>query len=331
MSSWRNFIFKFLCLFGIGRLLLFYNRSKNRIPVLVFHKIIPEYDATWPGIHPDLFEKILIRLKKHYTIRPISDLLTKKPEELKDACFITFDDGYKDYLDYAYPILKRHQVPSALFVLPYQISNKGHIWTSTINFFIKHYPYNDIEVFFKNHGVQIDNYQYDYFKLNHSITRKLCKLQAKDRVIIINALRQKFIDDNRVIENELLTFNELRSLNPNLTQVESHSFSHPSFKVETDENFITMELKESKEVIEKELNKQVTAFAFPFAEHNELSFIKVKQLYKMCFTDINNFVYLDKLKNNPEMLFDLSRFYIHQNSAEEVFMLINGFHRIFKR
>lgn len=331
MSSWRNAIFKLLCLFGVGRLLLLYNRSKNRIPVLVFHKIIPEYDATWPGIHPDLFEKILLRLKKRYTIRPISDLLTKKPEELKDACFITFDDGYKDYLDYAYPILKRHQVPSALFVLPYQISNKGHIWTSAISFFIKHYPFEEIELFFKNHKVQIEDYSNNYFKLNHSITRKLCKLQAKDRVVIINALRQKFIEDTRVIENELLSFDELRALNPNLTQVESHSFSHPSFKVETDENFIDLELKESKEVIERELNKSVSAFAFPFAEYNELSINKMKRYYKMCFTNINDFVYLDKLKNDPEQLFDLNRFYIHQNSAEEVFMLINGFHRIFKR
>jgi len=331
MFSWRNIAFKLFCLFGIGRLLLMYNRSKNRIPVLVFHKIIPEYDSTWPGIHPDLFEKIIIRLKKHYTILPISDLLTKKPEELKNACFITFDDGYKDYLDYAYPILKRQQVPSALFVLPYQISNKGHIWTSTISFFIKHYPYEEIEMFFKNHGVQIKNHSNNYFKLNHSITRKLCKLQAKDRVSIVNTLRQKFIDDNRIIENELLNFDELRALNPSLTQVESHSFSHPSFKVETDEDFIDNELKVSKEVIERELNKSVTAFAFPFAEYNDLSFKKVKQYYKMCFTDINDFVYLDKIKKDTEQLFDLSRFYVHHSSAEEIFMLINGFHRIFKR
>lgn len=331
MVVWRNFIFKILCLFGVGRLLLTYNRSKNRVPVLVFHKIIPEYDATWPGIHPELFEKILLQLKKHYTIRPISDLLTKNPGELKDACFITFDDGYKDYLDYAYPILKRHQIPSALFVLPYQISNKGHIWTSTISFFIKHYTFNEIEEFFKKHDLRIENHENDYFKLNLSISRQLCKMEHVSRMKIINDLRAKFSEDDRFIENELLTFQELKALNPKLTQIESHSFTHPSFKIETDEPYIIQELKESKEVIEKELGKEVIAFAFPFAEYNDLSLSKVKQLYKMCFTDINDFVYLDKIKKNPNELYNLSRFYVHQKSAEEVFMLINGFHKIFKR
>lgn len=331
MAVLRKIIFKIIYYTGFGHLLLLRNRKKNRIPVLVFHKIIPEFDAVWPGLHPVLFEKILILLKKHYTLRPISDLISKDPETLKDACFITFDDGYKDYLNHAYPILKRHQIPNSLFVLPYQISNKGHIWTSTIIFFIKHYTFAEIKLFFQIYGIEIENYENDCFKLNLSISRHLCHLEHKRRMKIINDLRSKFIEDNRIIDNELLTFSELKNLNPRLTQVESHSFTHPSFKVETDENYIVQELKESKEVIEKELGKEVIAFAFPFAEYNDLSLSKVKQLYKMCFTDINDFVYLDKIKINSNELYNLSRFYVHQKSAEEVFMLINGFHKLFKR
>ncbi|MBA3679831.1 MAG: hypothetical protein H0W73_01385 [Bacteroidetes bacterium] len=41
---------------------------------MVFHKIIPEYDQIWPGIHPKVFEEILVLLKKHYTIFPFNDL-----------------------------------------------------------------------------------------------------------------------------------------------------------------------------------------------------------------------------------------------------------------
>lgn len=327
MGAVRNIAFKLLYHLKVGNILLKMNRKKNLVPVLVMHKVIPEYDATWPGIHPLLFEQILTLLKKHYTILPISDLYSKPAHELTNACFITFDDGYKDYLDYAYPILKRHNVPSALFVLPYQISNKGHIWTSTISFFIKHYTFNEIANFFLERGILIDDNRDDYFHLNLDISRKLCKIEHAQRITIINDLREKFKADSRIIENELLSFDELRALDPKLTEIESHSLTHPSFKIETDETFINTELKESKEILEKELQKEVKAFAFPFAEYNDLAIQTVKKYYKLCFTGINDFVDLNKLKNSPDEVFFLTRFYVHQETAEEVFLLINGFHK----
>ncbi len=324
----RNFWFKFFYKLGFGDLLLSSNRKKGRVPVLVFHKIIPEYDQIWPGIHPKLFEEILILLKKHYTILPLNDLYLKQASELKNACFITFDDGYKDYLDYAYPILKNHSVPSTLFVLPYQITNKGHIWTSAIIFFVKHYSVNEIEEFFTKRRIKINfTDKNDYFKINLDITIHLCNLGQVQRMSAIYDLREKFVADKRIIENELLSFDELRLLGPELVSVASHSLTHPSFKKETDPVFIETELKDSKEIIEKETGQEVNAFAFPFANYSEASLSFAKKLYKLCFTRINDFVDLKKLKADKEYSYDLPRFNVHHYSAEEVFFLINGFHK----
>lgn len=304
------------------------NRKKNLIPILVFHKIIPEYDEIWPGIHPKLFEEILILIKKNYTILPISDLYLKPVSELKNACFITFDDGYKDYLDYAYPILKKHNTPSSLFVLPYQISNKGHIWTSTIIFFVKHYTIGEIDDFLKKRNVTIKftNPQ-NYFKINLDITKHLCNLLHADRSKIINELRDKFVKDNRIIENELLSFDELRVFDADLTSVQSHSLTHPSFKIESNVEFIESEMKDSKKIIEDETKRGVDAFAFPFANYNETSMAVVKKLYKLCFTRIDDFVDLKRLKENKDEIYDLARFNVHHDSAEEVFFLMNGLHK----
>lgn len=328
----RRFCFKVLYTLHVGHYLHYINRKNNKVPVLVFHKITPDYDAAWPGIHPRLFESILLLLKKQYTVLPINDLFTKPVSELKNACFITFDDGYKDYLDYAYPILKKHNIPSSLFVLPYQIANMGHIWTSTITFFIKHYGFEEIESFFKPHRIPLNpKHKFNYFQLNLEITKRLCELVHAERMKIINELRAKFVIDNRIIENELLSFNELRTLDPKLTCIGSHSLTHPSFKIEADTSFIETELKESKEIIERELGREVSAFAFPFANYNETSLNKVKKLYKLCFTGLNDFIDVEKLKATPEGAHDLKRFNVHQDSAEEVYLLMNGFHKRLKR
>ena len=324
----RNYWFKLTYNLGLANLLLSSNRKKGRIPVLVFHKIIPEYDQIWPGIHPKLFEEILILLKKHYTILPLNDLYLKQASELKNACFITFDDGYKDYLDYAYPILKKHSIPSTLFVLPYQITNKGHIWTSAIIFFVKHYSFNEIEGFFENRNIKINfTNKADYFKINLEITIHLCNLSQAQRMDAIYELLEKFVADKRIIENELLSFDELRLLDPDLVSIDSHSLTHPSFKKETDPVFIETELRESKEIIRNETGQEVNAFAFPFANYNAPSIAFAKKLYKLCFTRIGDFVELEKLKEDKEYIYDLPRFNVHHYTAEEVFFLINGFHK----
>lgn len=328
MKLFRTYFFKLLYSLKIGHYLLSSNRKKYQVPVLVFHKVIPEYDAAWPGIHPHLFEDILCLLKKHYTILPITDLFTKPVSELKNSCFITFDDGYKDYLDYAYPILKKHNIPSSIFVLPHQISNNGYIWTSAVTFLVKHYPFSEIKDFLKQHSIIIsENNQLDFFKLNLEITKLLCDMVHADRTRIIDSLRNKFVADNRIIENELLSFDELKKFDPTLTHIGSHSLTHPSFKKETNASFIESELKDSKAIIERELGREVISFAFPFANYDNASINAAKKTYKLCFTGLNDFINLNEFKANPDVANNLKRFNIHQDSAEEVFFLINGFHK----
>lgn len=331
MKSLRNIFFKVLYYLGIGGMLLRTNRRNGKVPILVFHKIIPEYDGIWPGIHPKLFEKMLLLIKKHYTILPLHALYTQPNADFSRSCFITFDDGYKDYLDYAYPILKRHEAHSTVFVLPYNLSNLGHIWTSTIIFFVKHYWFSEIRDFFITHNqyIQFGN-KFDDFSINLAITKHLCRLRHAERQVIIDGLREKFMEDNRIIATELLNFDELRKLDPRYACVASHSLSHPSFKLEDDDAFIEFEMRESKILIEKELGLQVTAFAFPFAKFNETSMNLAKKYYKLCFTKINELVDLNKLKTDKNYMYDLPRFNIHQDTAEELFLLINGFHKRFR-
>ncbi|MCW3076762.1 MAG: hypothetical protein JWO32_1371 [Bacteroidetes bacterium] len=327
MAALRTVIFKFMYGMGIGKLLLQKNRNCLRVPVLVFHKITAEKDPVWPGIDPELFEKIIILLKQHYKILPLNALLTTSVSELKHACFITFDDGYKDYLQYAYPIMKKHEVHSSLFVLPHDLSNMGHIWTSTIIFFVKHYSFKEINNFFLAQSIKIEMHEnMSAFAVNMCITKYFCELTQVQRIPIIKELQDKFLKDNIVIENELLSFNELKTLDTNFVSVESHSLTHPSFKLESKEEFVEYELKHSKELIENELKTAVNCFAFPFSKWNNLSLSLVHKYYNICFTRINDMVDLKKLNNTKEYLYDLPRFNVHHDSREEVFFLINGFH-----
>jgi peptidoglycan/xylan/chitin deacetylase (PgdA/CDA1 family) len=326
----RKLFFKTLYNLGLGKLLLKGNRKKGHIPVLVFHKVVPEHDRVWPGIHPKLFEQIIVMLKKHYTILPLSDLLIKDTSTLKNACFITIDDGYLDYLEFAYPILKRHNVPSTVFVLPSDLATLGRVWTSSIIYLVKHYPLDEVRQFLRENGQNMDFGPHELdFAVHHKISMQLCKLTQAERWPMIKALHDKFVADGRNPDRELIGFDELKKLDPSLVSIESHSLTHPSFGNENSEEFIEYEMQHSKELIEKNIGRKVRAFAFPFSKHNPLSMDIVKRHYDKAFTDVQKPVNIHKLREDEAYRYDLPRYNVYHGTAEEVFLLINGFHKNF--
>jgi peptidoglycan/xylan/chitin deacetylase (PgdA/CDA1 family) len=45
---------------------------------------------------------------------------------------LTFDDAYRDNLEWAYPILRHHEVPFAVFVVADFADQRGHLWWRTL-------------------------------------------------------------------------------------------------------------------------------------------------------------------------------------------------------
>lgn len=222
--------------------------------------------------------------------------------------------------------MKKHNIHSTLFALPPNAENKGHIWTSTISFFVKNYSLKEIIAFFNFYKYEISYNSVNAFELNLSITKSLCKLPQNDRLMLINELMDKLTKDQKILPEELLSLDEIKHLDAEIVSVASHGFTHPSFEDETDLKFIEKELNQSKIFLEKEVNRKVIYFAFPFGKSNRLAIDQAKKYYKLCFTGMNRSVDLDKLKVDPEYIYNLHRYSVHHSSAEEVFFLINGFH-----
>jgi peptidoglycan/xylan/chitin deacetylase (PgdA/CDA1 family) len=87
------------------------------IAIFNYHSIGSEkYDYS---VTPELFEKQLLLIRKHFKIVRLRDLLpffeskTMPPEDL---AVITFDDGLKDNYTNALPILTKFQIPATLFL-----------------------------------------------------------------------------------------------------------------------------------------------------------------------------------------------------------------------
>ncbi len=81
--------------------------------VLGYHRVIDLRIDPWGmAISPRTFEEQVKRIARYAR----TDLSAFDPAESGFRVFVTFDDGYRDNLENALPILKRHGVPATLFL-----------------------------------------------------------------------------------------------------------------------------------------------------------------------------------------------------------------------
>src|SRR3954447_24970367 len=93
----------------------------DRLAVLTYHRIADAADGP-PGIispSPPAFERQvrwLARARRPVSLDAVLRARTEGAPLPARAVLVTFDDGYEDFAEVAWPILRRHGVPAALFV-----------------------------------------------------------------------------------------------------------------------------------------------------------------------------------------------------------------------
>lgn len=107
---------------------------KHGVVVLTYHRINAGVDH-FPGMALSEFRDQMVWIKKNCT--PIW------PEEIFDLgqhssrvrlpVVITFDDGYRDYVDAAYPILRELEIPAVMFLATDFMDRGGLIWTDRLH------------------------------------------------------------------------------------------------------------------------------------------------------------------------------------------------------
>lgn len=102
------------------------DRKSGLLRVLTYHRVDEPARRPWldPGlisVSPKDFDKQMAYLASRYQMVTIEDVLAalepwKKKHLPPRAVLVTFDDGYRDFEEHAWPILKRRKIPATLFV-----------------------------------------------------------------------------------------------------------------------------------------------------------------------------------------------------------------------
>jgi peptidoglycan/xylan/chitin deacetylase (PgdA/CDA1 family) len=135
-------LFFSLC-YILGLPALFRLLHKNALTIVLYHGVAPHLDQgiyNYRGkfLRPDIFEAQLKYLKKHYTVLSLDRALTLLQDGTlpSNSLVVTFDDGYRNFYDYAYPLLGKYGVPATVFLATDFVFKNEPLWVDRLEYAI---------------------------------------------------------------------------------------------------------------------------------------------------------------------------------------------------
>ncbi|RZK01652.1 MAG: polysaccharide deacetylase family protein [Flavobacterium sp.] len=249
-----------------------------RSTILLFHRVNPQRDRLWDPMPPELFEKVIRYVASNYEVLPLEKVCLQNESGSKSSMAITFDDGYKDYIDYALPILESYHLPSSMFVVPQCVISGMPTWTYIMDYLF--FNTTKLELPFFDYGRECEDFAiYEWRNSEERIQyaakfkQYLKRVPNRKRVEIIEHFSCGF-NDVALPENLMMTWDDLRRLKGKGIEIGSHSLSHPPLATIEDEDELHKEIKLSGEIIEEELGFFPTTISYPVGSYNE----KVKSI-----------------------------------------------------
>ncbi|MDQ7779249.1 MAG: polysaccharide deacetylase family protein, partial [Planctomycetota bacterium] len=92
--------------------------------ILAYHTVAPRENMFTRGMHVTttaaLFREHIAVIRRYYRFVPLEALVeaVESGKVLPRTVALTFDDGYRSFIDHVLPVLRRYSIPATLFVSP---------------------------------------------------------------------------------------------------------------------------------------------------------------------------------------------------------------------
>ena len=235
--------------------------------IITYHRISNKTVNDPLSISLETFEKQIKFLTNKFNIISLDKILDM---DLPNGNYIaiTFDDGYRDNLLNAVPILEKYKVPATIYITSRFLEGKCEMWWYEIKKFIDE---NELINFIYNNKnykfiLKSNKSKIKAFKQISSLFKKL-KYQQQNKLLELITRNTQRIQ----YTNDLLNVDDLIKLNSKkLITLGAHTHNHVALSYLNDSECLD-ELSTSKKIIEKIINKKVRHFAYPYGGEKEIS------------------------------------------------------------
>jgi peptidoglycan/xylan/chitin deacetylase (PgdA/CDA1 family)/CelD/BcsL family acetyltransferase involved in cellulose biosynthesis len=239
-------------------------RMEPSARILYFHRVNADLDPFFPSMTTKLFEEEMRFLARYKKVVSLANLVKHLEGDSTEPVFaITFDDGYQDNCENAFPILQRYGLPATIFLTTGSMDSREPLWFEQLALALKTTgrEFIDMEVDLPRRFWL--RTQSERLGANDQIFGLLRGLQDADRrELLAQIYRQLETSGGGERQNKMLTWDQVRLMQSQGIDFGGHTVDHP-FISRLSRESIVWEVSECKRRIEDELQTGVDFFAYP--------------------------------------------------------------------
>ena len=300
--------------------------------ILMFHRIVPESNLKRVHNHlsleitPEHLEQIInFFLKRNYCFLSLDELYDRfKSGTFPDKKFVvfTFDDGYRDNLEIAYPIFKKYEIPFTVYITTGIPNKTAILWWYILEDMILNM--NTVQFSWNNekhiyHTRTSDEKEKAFEVIQSFIHQNFTIENYKD---LFGAIFKNFQSDLTLHASQLgMNWDEIRNLNTDpLVTIGAHTVNHFNL-ARLPEDDLKTEILESKIELEKQLGQPITHFAYPFGKPHQASVREYECAKNLGFNTATTTVVGNVFQEYDQLLFGLPRINVNRVTNEHVIKL----------
>lgn len=280
-----------------------WSRGTPQFLVLMYHRILPATDSRAqieePGmvVTPESFSTHVGLLTQYFEIVKLSSWIERKNQGAPlpaKACAITFDDGWADNYEFAFPILRQASIPATIFLVSGMIGTEHTFWperlaqliTTLASSQMYDWSHPSLEWLRKNLGSESDLPQTP--PSNEVISRIIARTkhlpddeihvrlnQVEDELGLTDTRRDPAILDRKQL---------LEMTSSGLVEAGSHTCHHIRLVEQVPEAVMEAEIRDSRAAIEKLTGTPVTTFCYPNGDYSPKALDIVRHYYSGAVT-----------------------------------------------
>ncbi|MCP3928439.1 MAG: polysaccharide deacetylase family protein [Bacteroidetes bacterium] len=263
-------------LYGIGFFDLMRLLQRQRVTILMYHRFSEKSEPF--KLSQKIFSQQLHYLSRKYSLIRLTDyvlmLYGERSNLPPNPLIITFDDGYQDNYEYAYPVLKKYNAPATIFLTTDFISRKVWLWSNRLEYILKNtsmvhfsFPIEGIDQTF--HIDTFTGWHYAQLTLfNYCCT--LVDTKKNEMLVNLAEYLKVIVPEKTTHEFAPLTWEQIREMQNAGVDYGSHTCSHP-IMAQLSNREVVQELKDSKSEIENNIGEQVEVFCYPNGKLSDIS------------------------------------------------------------